>query len=83
LNNTFVRLIPRRAKTASALNRTPGPSSNVNTILVCGKDKSQKSLKRYAYNSTSGGTTDFIGKLDGHDYKAEYTQKCRENEIIS
>jgi hypothetical protein len=55
----------------------------VNTILVCGKDKSQKSLKRYAYNSTSGGTTDFIGKLDGHDYKAEYTQKCRENEIIS
>jgi hypothetical protein len=32
---TFVRLMFRSENTASALNKTPGPSSNVNTILVC------------------------------------------------
>ena len=33
--HALVRLICRRAKTASALKRTPGPSSSEKTILVC------------------------------------------------
>lgn len=32
---TFDKLISLRANTAKALNKTPGPSSNVKTMLVC------------------------------------------------
>jgi hypothetical protein len=69
MSSTFVKLILLSANTASALNKTPGPSSRVKTILVCNNTNKCKNRKDILNDFESLRTMCRSFVLSCHRYK--------------